>query len=575
MDRFEKLYTKEGEQVLLTDVPWNEYPRPKLKRDSFLCLNGKWQFDVLKGDTSLIGQEREITVPYSPETLLSGIGEYFDEKKYDHLYYRKEFNIPDGFVRGRVILHFEAVSNYAEVVLNGKTLGIHRGAYDPFSFDITEVIKEKNIIEVYAKNVLSDRLLPYGKQSQKRGGMWYTPTSGIWQTVWLESAPFEYIKGLKASWDGKSVTVTADGADNGIVRVLLGEKEASFEMRGGKCTFGIEEPRLWSPETPYLYEYSVETAFDRVESYFTLRTLEIKEINGKERLCLNGKPYFFHGLLDQGYWSDGGLTPPSAQSYTDDILAVKSLGFNMLRKHIKLEMQYFYYLCDKLGIVVFQDMVNNGNYSFFRDTALPTIGLQRLDDTKLHRDASVRTVFEKYMYKTVDLLGDYSCIFCWTIFNEGWGQFCGSEMYAKLKEYDPTRFIDTASGWFSKVDSDVDSKHIYFKKIKPKSSRKPIFLSEFGGYSYRVDGHIFNKNKEYGYGKFSDRESFANAFCKLYKEQVLPFIKEGLCAAVYTQVSDVEDETNGLLTYDRRVTKVLPEEFLQISEMLKSDISDN
>ncbi|MBQ6703088.1 MAG: glycoside hydrolase family 2 [Clostridia bacterium] len=568
MGKFAELYTEEG--LKMPKIPWDVYPRPMMRRDSFLCLNGEWDFSIKYGKEECIFEK--ITVPFSPETLLSGIEADIPEENYDSMVYRKSFSIDEGFDRGRILLHFGAVSNYAEITFNGKTVGIHRGAYDSFSFDVTSLVKKDNIIEVYAKNILNDKLLPYGKQSRKRGGMWYTPTSGIWQTVWLESVPLEYIKNIETCTDSNRVTVKAEGIDKGRVQVYTDNGTIEYEMKGGECVFEIESPRLWSPDDPYLYNFSVETETDRVESYFAFRTVEIKEKDGYKRIFLNGKPIFFHGLLDQGYWSDGGMTPPSPESYAYDIEKMKSLGFNMLRKHIKIEPQQFYYDCDRLGMIVFQDMVNNGSYSFIRDTALPTVGWQNRSDKKMHKDNSTREMFIEGMEKTVKALKNHPCICCWTIFNEGWGQFCGTEMYGRLKKLDDSRIIDTASGWFSKVESDVESKHVYFRKAKLKAGKKPLVLSEFGGYSYRVEGHIFNPDREYGYGKYKNRDEFARAFCELYKNEIIPLAKKGLCASVYTQVSDVEDETNGLLTFDRRVLKVTPEEFLPISEELKNCI---
>ncbi|MBR5321955.1 MAG: glycoside hydrolase family 2 [Clostridia bacterium] len=565
MSNFAELYTEEG--LNLPEIPWDIYPRPLMKRDSFLCLNGEWEFCVRRGDEYT--ETEKIKVPFSPETLLSGVGINLDEEVYDSFVYKKQFSLPEGFNKGRVLLHFGAVSNYSEIILNEKTIGIHRGAYDSFFFDVTDNLKSENTLEVYVKNILRDNLLPYGKQSRKRGGMWYTPTSGIWQTVWLESVPNEYIKNIKTEIKDDKVIIKAESIGDAKVKLNTDDGIFEYNMNNGVCEIALDEPKYWSPETPYLYYFSVETEKDRVESYFAFRTLEIKRVDGYERLCLNGKPYFFHGLLDQGYWSDGGMTPPSPTSYEKDIMAIKSLGFNMLRKHIKIELPQFYYDCDRLGMVVFQDMINNGDYSFFRDTALPTIGIKTLNDRCLHKDEAPRDIFAEYMEKTVEILGGYPSICCWTIFNEGWGQFCGTEMYKKLKEIDSTRFIDTASGWFKGVESDVDSEHIYFRKVKLKARKKPLVLSEFGGYSYRVGGHIFNPDNEYGYGKYKTREDFAKAFCDLYSNEILPLVRKGLCASVYTQVSDVEDETNGLFTYDRRVLKVNPNEFASISERLK------
>lgn len=336
-------------------------------------------------------------------------------------------------------------------------------------------------------------------------------------------------------------------------------------LENGRCRIAIPNPRHWSPEDPYLYYFTLQGGEDQVQSYFALRTVTVQEVDGLPRICLNGKPYFFHGLLDQGYWQDGIFTPNSPAAYEQDILFAKKLGFNMLRKHIKIEPQLFYYACDRLGMVVFQDMVNNGGYSFLRDTALPTLGLQWLPDRWLHRNKKSRAAFEQAMEETVTTLCNHPSICYWTIFNEGWGQFCGTAMYKRLKTLDDGRVIDTASGWFAGVASDVDSRHVYFRKVRLKAGKKPLVLSEFGGYVYQVEDHVFNPEKEYGYGKCASREEFVAKLRKLYLEEVVPLIEKGLCAAVYTQISDVEDEINGLITYDRKVEKVMPAEFSDIS----------
>lgn len=554
-----RLYTKEGKN--LSAQPWNVYPRPQMKRDSFLCLNGEWDFAVNERVYT-----HKILVPFAPESILSGIEEVFSD--YDTLWYRREFEIPKDFIKDRVILHFGAVDQKTEVFVNGAFVGHHAGGYLPFYFDITDLLKEKNVLEVSVSDTLCDFVLPYGKQCRKRGGMWYTPVTGIWQTVWLESVPESYVQRLKTDVTESGAVIRIFGAESGIVTVRTPDEECEFPVIDGIAKIDVESPRLWSPEDPFLYYFTVDTGCDKVESYFALRTLKIREIDGIKRLCLNGKPYFFHGLLDQGYWSDGLFTPATEKGFEDDILAMKALGFNMLRKHIKIEPEQFYYDCDRLGMVVFQDMVNNGRYSFFRDTALPTVFLKKLDDRLLHRDKETRRQFELSMCETVEHLYNHPCICYWTIFNEGWGQFCSSLMYRKLRELDSTRFIDSASGWFSGGETDVDSKHVYFKKVKLAAGKKPLVLSEFGGYSYKPEGHVFNTEKTYGYGKFESREEFVSAFRSLYENEVLPLVEKGLCAAVYTQVSDVEDETNGLLSFDREIQKVLPEEFVDISKKM-------
>ena len=468
-------------------------------------------------------------------------------------------------MKSRVILHFGAVDQTAEVWLNGVRLGAHVGGYAPFSFDITDTLQDKNELRVRVEDHLSRHVLPYGKQKRERGGMWYTPVSGIWQTVWLESVPEDYVRAVRFETHKNRVKARIDGINNGILRV----ENFAVEVQNGRAEFTVENPRLWSPENPYLYEVEIETAQEKVQSYFAFRSLEIKTVNGVKRLCLNGKPYFFHGVLDQGYWSDGLFTPASPRCFDDDILAMKRLGFNTLRKHIKVEPELFYYACDRLGIVVFQDMVNNGKYSFLSDTVLPTIGVRRRSDRRLHRDPETRAQFLAAMDETVALLQKHPCICYWTIFNEGWGQFDGNRQYDRLRALDPTRFIDTASGWFRCDRSDVDSLHVYFKPVKLPKTDLPLSLSEFGGYSYKPEGHVFNTGKTYGYRFFKEHAAFMDALERLYLDEIVPTRDTGLCAAIYTQLSDVEDETNGLLSYDRAVCKADEARMRTIAEKLR------
>ena len=541
------LYTADGET--LSGTPWNVYPRPRLVRDSFFCLNGEWDL------TATDGEKYKIIVPFPPESALSKVGKRMGEKP--HIVYNKTFSLPVDFVRERVILHFGAVDQIADVELNGVNLGRHVGGYEHFSFDITEYLKDENEIKVTVTNADDPLSLPYGKQCEKRGGMWYTPVTGIWQTVWVESVSSKYISELSVSVEGNEVEISALGVSEGEICVDADGKEIKAELKGGKAKLTLESVRLWTPYDPYLYRYTVDAEGDSVSSYFAVRTVSIENKNGKHAICLNSKPIFLHGLLDQGYFSDGIFTPATPEEYKRDILSMKELGFNMLRKHIKVEPDIFYYYCDLYGMTVMQDMVNNGDYSFIRDTALPTIGFKRRNDKKMHRDPATRKAFEDGMISTVNALREYPSIIAWTVFNEGWGQFCSDEMYDKIKALDSTRFIDTVSGWFSGARNEVESQHIYFKPIKVKKKYdKPLFISEFGGYACRIDGHVFNLNNEYGYKSFKTKEELEEAFVALYKNEIIPAISMGLCGSVYTQVSDVEDETNGLLTYDRRVCKV-------------------
>ena len=550
------LMTVEGENLQRT--PWQVYPRPQMRRDSYLNLNGEWEFSVNDGYSGTI------LVPFCPECKFSGVNKHFSEGA--SMVYHRRLDPPKDFNRGRVLLHVGAADQKADVFVNRQKVYHHEGGYEAFSVDITDALSEENDLTIWVTDDLHDLSFPYGKQTLKRGGMWYTPVSGIWQTVWLESVPETYIRKLNIENRGASVTITTEPALNGKVTVAgLGE----YALKDGKVTVSPENPHFWSPEDPYLYDFTVEAGEDKVESYFALRTLEIKKVGNYQRLCLNGKPYFFHGLLDQGYWPDGLFTPAAPECYAGDILAMKKLGFNTLRKHIKVEPEEFYYQCDKLGMIVFQDMVNNGDYNFIRDTALPTVGIQKLNDKHMHRDPATRDAFLRGMEATVNQLRNHPCILYWTIFNEGWGQFDSDNVYHHLKAMDDTRWIDSTSGWFRRKETDVDSRHIYFKPIKLKAGEKPLVLSEFGGYSYKPEGHVFNTEQTYGYAKYEDPDLFAEAVEKLYMDQVVPAAKAGLCAAIYTQVSDVEDETNGLVSYDRKVEKLTPERMLPIAQALR------
>ncbi len=531
------------EAELNRELPFAAYPRPQLVRDSYLCLNGPWEFFA---NEELLGT---ITVPFPPESRLSGI-ERLTQKK-DTLTYRRTFTLPEGFTKDQVLLHFGAVDQSATVFVNGTLAGEHTGGYLPFTLDITALLKKgENQLTVTVTDPL-DPNLPYGKQRYKRGGMWYTPISGIWQTVWLESVPKNAIESIKITPALEHVTFEIQGgAEEKILTLKNGE---SHRFMGDKLQIKITDPHLWSPEDPYLYEFTLRAGEDEIASYFALRTVTAEG----NKLLLNGKPYFFHGLLDQGYYSDGIFLPATEEGFKNDILQMKACGFNMLRKHIKLEPELFYYYCDKYGMIVFQDMINSGFYNFLRDTAIPTVL------TKKWRTRKASQKREQAFYRTsqgmIEHLYNHPSVCYYTIFNEGWGQFEADRVYTDFKKMDPTRIYDTTSGWFKETKSDVESEHIYFKPIKLQAKEKPLVLSEFGGYSCRVKKHTFNLDSNTGYHYFTeDPHAFEEKLIALYDREILPAVQKGLCAAVLTQLSDVEDETNGLFTYDRALLKVDP-----------------
>ncbi len=543
-----------------------EYPRPQLKRDSFISLTGEWALSLTKGQTETpLGA---IRLPFPPESRLSLINRQL--KKGEGYIYRKTITYQKPDKDTRLLLHFGAVDQIAEVSLNGILLGTHTGGYLPFTFDITDAVQEgENLLSVKVTDAL-DKEIPYGKQRRKRGGMWYTPVCGIWQPVWMEEVPKEYISSLSLSASTTGVTIqTKGGLADKTLTLSLGEETLTYTYTGDTFELTVENPIVWTPENPHLYPFTLSDGEDTIHSYFALRTVTVEKKNGKPYICLNGEPYFFHGLLDQGYYSDGIYLPASPDGYAFDILKMKEASFNTLRKHAKVEPAIFYHYCDKFGMIVFQDMVNSGGYSFFVDTLLPTLGKK----TGITHKATAKRqeLFEKAAEQTVSLLKNHPCVCYYTIFNEGWGQYDADGVYERLSVLDKTRIWDTTSGWFNETKSDVKSDHVYFKRLNlmPDENR-PLVLSEFGGYSLKLPSHSFNLDKVYGYKFFKDTKKWENALLALYQNEVIPMISRGLSAAILTQISDVEDETNGLLTYDRCVFKPNIKEMQALSHDLKA-----
>ncbi len=575
------IYTFEGEHVFPESV-LNEYPRPQMVRGNWRCLNGYWEYSISKFSFAPKEYDGKILVPFSPEAPLSGVNRQLLPGEF--LHYRLIFNFDVSNLSGRELLHFGAVDERCRVCLNGELLGEHSGGYLPFSFDITNVLKDgENVLTLCVEDDSDASFHANGKQKLKRGGIWYTAQSGIWQTVWLENVPENYVEHIRITpdFDNAKVHFEIFAKDPENANVVILENGAviaeDWADENGCITLLLNvfhDFHPWSPDDPFLYDAEISlNGGDCVKSYFAMRKFSVEAAaDGKNRLFLNGKEYFHSGVLDQGYWPDGLYTAPSDKAMVDDILAMKKMGFNMLRKHIKIEPLRWYYHCDRLGMLVWQDMVSGGRMKWFMlKSALSTIGLTKLKDNKYRffgrEDEAGRKEFYRNMKLTVEHLYNVPSIALWVIFNEGWGQFDSEKAAEKLLKLDNTRIIDRASGWHDQGCGELLSLHVYFRPFRMKNDKRAVVLSEFGGYNCHVAHHCFN-DVNYGYRRFKSTEELTVAFIKLYSEEIIPAKSKGLCASVYTQLSDVEDEQNGLLTYDRKVCKLPCEEVAKLNASL-------
>ncbi len=536
-----------------------EYPRPQMVRKDWLNLNGLWDLAVTGKMAARANFQERILVPFPIESALSGIGRPVSEN--DRLWYRRTFTLPPQWQGRRILLHFGAVDFDTTVLVNGRKVGHHRGGYDAFSFDITDDVRPhgENELIVSVWDPTDAGTQPIGKQVRQPRGIWYTATSGIWQTVWLEPVHAVHISGLKITPDVDAGAVTVEAITPPLLATCTlemtirdrGKVVHTASLSGGRqITMPVKNARLWSPEDPHLYSLDVRLkigrrTLDRVESYFGMRKISLgKDARGFTRLLLNNKPYFQFGLLDQGFWPDGLYTAPTDAALRYDIEMTKKLGFNLARKHVKIEPERWYYWCDKLGLLVWQDMPSGEKH----------IGPKDPDITRSPESAAQ---FEQELTAMVRGRYNHPCIVMWVPYNEGWGQWDTARIVELVRKLDATRPVNNASGWTDRGVGDVNDLHKYPGPGSPEpEANRAVVLGEFGGLGLPIRGHTWQSEKNWGYRSFTDSETLTDAYIDLV-EKLFPLIDEkGLSAAVYTQTTDVEIEVNGLLTYDRERVKM-------------------
>ncbi|MCJ8166999.1 beta-galactosidase [Pontibacter sp. E15-1] len=565
-------------------APLPEYPRPQLVRENWQNLNGLWDYALApKADQENMPPafRGRILVPYAIESALSGVGKTVGKDSV--LWYRKSISIPAKLRRQRTLLHFGAVDWQCAVYVNGQSAGTHEGGYDPFSFDITPYLKSGSQQEIAVRvwDPSDEGPQPRGKQVKKPESIWYTPVTGIWQTVWLEAVPQTYIQATRQTpdTDKSTITVAADvqhmqAGDRLRISAWDGKRKVAEQEAGANSpvVLQLDKPKLWSPESPFLYDLQVAVVrngkvLDEAKSYFAMRKISMApDANGIQRMLLNNAFLFQYGPLDQGWWPDGLYTAPTEQALVFDIDKTKEMGFNMIRKHVKVEPARWYYHCDKTGMLVWQDMPSGdlgarwGNH--------PGITGQGRD---MERSAASEQIYRKEWGAIMEALHNFPSIVVWVPFNEAWGQFKTREITNWTMEQDPSRLVNSASGGnFHPVGQIIDL-HNYPDPVMPRpdlfGKQQVIVLGEFGGLGLPVEGHTWQQKDNWGYQSFKNAEELFERY-KAFTEKLEELIRGGLSAAVYTQTTDVEIETNGLMTYDRKVIKVPVEKLKEVNEKL-------
>jgi beta-galactosidase/beta-glucuronidase len=560
-----------------------EYPRPILQRSKWQNLNGLWEYAITTtGSPQPSPFDGKILVPFAVESSLSGVGKTVGMQ--NELWYKRTFTVPSDWKKKQILLHFDAVDWKTEVFVNGIKIGSHQGGYTPFSLNITPFLSKSGEQELVVKvwDPSDKGYQPRGKQISEPHGIWYTSVTGIWQTVWMEPVSEKFIEAVRTTPDIDNNRIAIEVLTKGTtcadicqVTVFDGNKKiASTKASSGQVLeVPVPQAKLWSPGSPFLYHMKVSLisngkVTDEADSYFAMRKVSVKrDENGIVRLQLNNKDQFMFGPLDQGWWPDGLYTAPTDEALKYDLVKTKDFGFNMIRKHVKVEPARWYYHCDQLGILIWQDMPSG-------DRSPQWLNRQYFNGTEMVRSAESEANFRNEWKEIIDLLYSNPCVVCWVPFNEAWGQFKTPEIVEWTKAYDPSRLVNPASGGNHYPVGDMLDLHNYpHPELYLYDASRATVLGEYGGIGLAVDGHLWTDNKNWGYVQFKNSEEVTGQYVK-YGEQLYTLIKAGFSAAVYTQTTDVEMEVNGLMTYDRKVIKIDENRVRQINQKICSSLEE-